>query len=204
VLDRNEAIETLKTEVEVLGAEKTRLMTEVVGLSTARAESLRKQVEAAKTAEALAVERTSKDNETADNLRKEIDAKKKSSLALQQQVELLTGCLEAVKGLALATVKMYVAVLWQFGGSTSDMPKEPISFSLLSWMKAHLEKFPTFVGGVVDFGALAGATNYAEMLARRGCAHTEGVQKEKLGGPSDLGTTSPSLRKSIQNFMSSF
>jgi type II secretory pathway component PulC len=39
VLDRNEAIETLKTEVEVLVVEKTRLMAEVGGLSTAHAEA---------------------------------------------------------------------------------------------------------------------------------------------------------------------
>jgi hypothetical protein len=62
-------------------------------LSTARTEaeniykeveSLWKQVEVAKTMEALPVERASKANETTDNLRKETDAEKKSSLALQQ------------------------------------------------------------------------------------------------------------------------
>jgi hypothetical protein len=92
VLDRNEAIETLKAEVLVLGAKKTRLTMEIGGLTTARAEAdnlrkelepLRKQVEAAKTTEALDVESASKANKTADNLRKEIDAEIKSSTALQ-------------------------------------------------------------------------------------------------------------------------
>jgi hypothetical protein len=90
VLDQNKAIETLKTEVEVLGAE-TCLTVEVGGLSTARAEaknlwkeveSLWKQVEAAKTMDTLAVERASKANKTAENLRKKIDAKKKIILSL--------------------------------------------------------------------------------------------------------------------------
>jgi hypothetical protein len=169
-------------------------------LSTARTEaeniykeveSLWKQVEVAKTVEALPVERASKANETTDNLRKETDAEKKSSLALQQQVELLTGRLEAAKGLALATMKMYVVMLEQFGGSISDMPEEPTAFNLLSWLKAHVEKLPAFVRGAVDFGALAGATNYAKMLGRRGSAHTEGFQKEKLGVRLTLGRLCP-------------
>jgi hypothetical protein len=32
----------------------------------------------------------------------------------------------------------------------------------------------------------------------------EGIQEEKLEGPSDLGTTSHSLRRSVGNFMKSF
>jgi hypothetical protein len=126
---------------------------------------LKKQVEDAKCAKALAIERALKANETADNLRKELNAEKESGLALQQQVALLMGCLEATKGLGLATVKMYVATLGQLGGSTSDMPEEPIAFSLLSWLKAHVEKLPAFVRDVADFGALLRATNYAKMLA---------------------------------------
>jgi hypothetical protein len=161
-------------------------------------------VEDAKGAEALAIEHALKANETIDNLRKELDAKQESDLALQQQVAILPERLEATKGLGLATTKMYVAALGQFGGSMSDMPKEPTAFNLLSWLKAHVEKLPAFVRGTADFGALAGATNYAKMLVRRGCTHTEFIKKEKLSGPSDLGVTSPTLRRSIRNFMSSF
>jgi hypothetical protein len=116
----------------------------------------------------------------------------------------LIGRLEATKGLGLATTKMYVAMLGQFGSRTSDMPEEPTAFSLLSWLKAHVEKFPGFVGGVANFGALAGAINYPKMLARGGCTHTESIKKEDLSGPSDLGVTSPTLQRLIQNFMSSF
>jgi hypothetical protein len=32
-----------------------------------------------------------------------------------------------------------------------------------------------FVGGTVDFGALAGATNFAKMLAKKGCPHMESI-----------------------------
>jgi hypothetical protein len=85
-----------------------------------------------------------------------------------------------------------------------DMPEEPTAFSLLFWLKTHVEKLPTFVGGAADFGALADATNYAKMLARGGCTHIEIIKKEKLSGSSDLGATSPTLRRSIRNFMSFF
>jgi hypothetical protein len=67
-----------------------------------------------------------------------------------------------------------------------------------------VEKLPAFVGRTVDFGALAGATNFAKMLAHGGCAHTNGTRKEKLGEPSVLSATSDSLRKFVHNFMSSF
>jgi hypothetical protein len=81
----------LKKEVELLEAEKVRLSTEVVGLSTARTDAenirkeakvLRKQMEDAKSVKVVAVERASKVVETAENLHKEIDTKKKSGLAL--------------------------------------------------------------------------------------------------------------------------
>jgi hypothetical protein len=101
-------------------------------------------------------------------------------------------------------VDMYIAALWQFGGSTSDLLEEPSAFSLFAWLKAHLEKLPAFVRGAVDFGALVGATNFAKMLAQKGCPHMESIQEEKLEGPSDLGTTPCSLRRSVQNFMKSF
>jgi prefoldin subunit 5 len=92
VLDRNEAIEALKKEIEVLVAEKTHLTAEVGGLSSTRAEVenlrkeadlLKKQVEDAKGVKALATKPNLKSNETTDNLRKELNAEKESGLALQ-------------------------------------------------------------------------------------------------------------------------
>jgi hypothetical protein len=59
-----------------------------------------------------------------------------------------------------------------------------------------LEKLLAFVGGAVDFGALAGAINFAKMLAQKGCPHTDGLQEEKLEGLSELGMTSRSLWRS--------
>jgi hypothetical protein len=70
---------------------------------------------------------------------------------------------------------MYIAALWQFGGSTFDLPEETSAFGLFAWLKVHLEKLPSFVGGTVDFGALAGATNFAKMLAKKGCPHMESI-----------------------------
>lgn len=99
---------------------------------------------------------------------------------------------------------MYKEALVQFGGLTSNLPEGGLAFDQLSWLKAHVQKLPSFVGWAIDYDALAGATNYAKMLVRRGCGHIEGVKKEKLSGPSDLIVISPSLRKSIWNFVSSF
>jgi hypothetical protein len=157
-------------------------------------EVLRKQMDDAKSVKVVAVERASKAVKTTENLHKEIDAEKKSGLALQQQVGLLTKHLEVAKEPGQMVVDLYVAALWQFGGSTSDLPEEPSALSLFAWLKAHLEKLPVFVEGAVDFRALAGATSFVKMLAQKGCPHTEGIQEEKLEGPSKLGTTSRNLR----------
>jgi hypothetical protein len=70
---------------------------------------------------------------------------------------------------------------------------EPSASNLLSWLKGHVEKLSSFVGGAADFGALAVATNFSKMLAREGCPHAEGIQKEKLAEPSVLGDTLDSL-----------
>ena len=76
VIDRNLAIMALKKEVETLEVKKTRLVGEVGGLRTVRAELeefqkkvdlLNKEVAGAKAAEQLAVERTLKAIEVADS-----------------------------------------------------------------------------------------------------------------------------------------
>jgi methylthioribose-1-phosphate isomerase len=131
----------LKKEIEVLEAKKSHLLVEVGGLSATRAnaenlhkevESLRKEVEDARGVKALAAERASKAAGTAESLRKAIDAEKESGLMLQQQVGLLTRCLEAAKELGLTMVKMYVDTLGQFGSSTFDLLEEPTTFSLFT------------------------------------------------------------------------
>ena len=71
-------------------------------------------------------------------------------------------------------------------------------------MKANFEKLHAFVGGAIDFGALASATNFAKMLAQDGYKHVEGVKAKDLGGPSDLRATSRGMRRSARNFMKSF
>jgi seryl-tRNA synthetase len=92
VLDLNDAIDALKKEIEVLEAEKVRISMEVGGLPTTHADAenfckeaevLRKQMEDAKSAKAVAVERASKVVETTENLHEEIDIEKKSGLVQQ-------------------------------------------------------------------------------------------------------------------------
>jgi hypothetical protein len=68
-----------------------------------------------------------------------------------------------------------------------------------------LAKLPDFVGGAVDFGALASATNFSKMLKQDGYSHIEGLmEKNDLEGLAELGVTSQSVRRSIRNFMKLF
>jgi hypothetical protein len=92
MLGRNNAIETLKREVEVLESKKTKLFAKVSELTSLYLEvnnlrgdkegaegelvCLRKQVEDARTFEMLVVEGASKANETCNNLCSAIDAEK--------------------------------------------------------------------------------------------------------------------------------
>jgi hypothetical protein len=85
--------------------------------------------------EALTVKRALKDDKTNEKVHLELDAKKRSNLALQQQVTLLSTRLKAMEELALATAQTYIAELGEFGGSTSALLEEQSTFNLLSWLK---------------------------------------------------------------------
>jgi hypothetical protein len=213
VVDYNLAIEALKKEVETLEAEKTRLAGEVGGLCITHAkleelqkkvDLLNKEVEGMKVAEELAMEHALKVIEMADNLRKEVDAERESSAALKAQVDMLTKRLEDAKAIGLAVAELYVGALEHFGGSTSSLPSEPSAFNIFSWMKANFVKLPDFVGGTVDFGALASATNLSKMLKHDGCPHVEGVEEKDLEGPAELRVTSRCVRRSVCHFTKSF
>jgi hypothetical protein len=224
MLGQNNAIETLKREVEVLGDENTKLSAEVTWLSAEASEvvdlrlkvasfredkeraegevaRLKRQVEEDQTSEVLAVEHASKVNETCDNLWSALDKERQSSAALQEQVSLLRKWMEALEGLALITTKTYKAAVEKFGGQTSALPEEASTFNLLTWLKSHVEKLPSFVG---DFAALASATNFGKMLMRKGCTHATEVEREALVDASSLGEASNALRKFVHNFIGSF
>ena len=63
--------------------------------------------------------------------------------------------------------------------------------NIFTWLKSNFAKLPDFVGGAVDFGALAFATNFSKMLMQDGCSHVEGLkEKSDLEGPAELGVTS--------------
>ena len=115
--------------------------------------------------DAKAAERALKAIEMANNLCKEVDAKRESSAALKAQVDMLTKRLKDAKSVGLAIAKLYVGALEQFRGSTSLLPSMPSVFNIFSWMKANFLKLPDFVGGAFDFGALASTTNLSKMLA---------------------------------------
>jgi len=117
VVARDLAIEALKKELEMVEAEKAQLAGEIAGLSVARGdfenlqgkvESLGKDLEGAKVVEQLTVECALKALETADNLRKEADAKRESGASLKAQVDILTKRLEDAKAVGLAAAELYV------------------------------------------------------------------------------------------------
>ena len=84
------------------------------------------------------------------------------------------------------------------------MPEEPSTLNILAWLKSNFANLPDFVGGAVDFGALASASNFSMMLNQDGCSHVEGLEEKDLEGPAELGVTSRGIRRFVRNFMKSF
>jgi pyridoxine 5'-phosphate synthase PdxJ len=95
-------------------------------------ESLGKDLEGAKAAEQLTAERALKALETAENLRKEVNAERESSAALKAQVDMLSKHLEDAKAIGLAEVDLYIGALGQFGGVASSLPPEPSAYIIFS------------------------------------------------------------------------
>jgi hypothetical protein len=111
---------------------------------------------------------------------------------------------KVLEGLALITAETYKAAVEKFGGQTSALPEEASAFNLLTWLKSHVEKVPSFVGGAVDFSTLASTTNFGKMLMHKGCTHATEVEHEALANSSSLGEASDALRKFVHNFIGSF
>jgi hypothetical protein len=105
---------------------------------------------------------------------------------------------------ATDVVGLYTNSLAQFRGSTSAPPPSGDVGASLAWLKSHIHMLPDFVGGAVDFGVLAAVSSFARLLRRGGCFHAEGVAKEEFASAEDVGEGTSSLRKSVQNFISSF
>jgi len=112
--------------------------------------------------------------------------------------------MQKVDAEAAAVVGLYSDSLAQFGGSTSGPPPSGDVRASLAWLKSHIRMLPDFVGGAVDFGALAAVSSFARLLRRGGYSHAEGVVKEKFASAEDVGEGTSGLRKSVRNFISSF
>ena len=104
----------------------------------------------------------------------------------------------------MAIIGLYSGSVARFGGSTSAPPSSGDVGACLAWLKSHISMLPDFVGGAVDFGALAAVSSFARLLRRGGCSHAEAVAKEEFASAVDVGEGTSSLRKSIRNFISSF
>jgi len=198
VICQDEAIGALKKENKTLEAEKARLLEEVKGFASIRqeveslrkerddyksgSEVLRKEKEDAEASAALlrtsateagrardlAVQRAEKAEDIADRLRKELDAERASTTAMQTRLRKAEAEVADVVGL-------YTDSMAQFRGSTSaPLPSGDVGASL-AWLKSHIRMLRDFVGGAVDFGALAAVSSFARLLRRGGCSHAEGV-----------------------------
>jgi hypothetical protein len=145
----------------------------------------------------LAVERAEKAEGIAGRLREELDAERTSAAALQTRMR-------KAEEEAAAVVGLYSSSLAQFGGSTSAPPPGGDIGASLAWLKSHIGMLSDFVGGAVDFGALAAVSSFARLLHRGGCSHAKGVAKEEFTAAEDVGEGTSGLRKSVRNFISSF
>ena len=112
--------------------------------------------------------------------------------------------LDSVKGVLAATIGHYRATVAELGGETSAPPEEDSVYALASWLKRHLAKLPALINGCTDYEALAEVANYAKLLARGGCTHTESIPEGVLPGLGELGETSLGLRKTLRNFIGHF
>lgn len=143
--------------------------------------------------------------EIADNLRKEIDAERSSSVALLAEVKLLKEQLDGAKTLGLAAAEAYTTTLVGFGRVTPSHPAEASASNLFTWMSSNFAKLPNFIGKVVDFAALSSATNLARFLAEGGCEHVEGVKRKKgYEDPAGLGEIPKLVSSAVRHFMSYF
>jgi len=203
VLDQDAMIEALKAENERLEGEKGGLANSLAALRLSLAEK-EQEKEALRADLVKAAEQARKANDLAEGLRRELTSEKESASAVEQQLSLATRRLDSVKGVLAATIAQYRATVAKFGGETSAPPEEDNAYALASWLRRHLVKLPDLINGCTDYGALAGVTNYAKLLARFGCTHTESIPEGVLPGPEALGETPPGLRKTLRNFIGFF
>jgi len=213
VINRDEAIRLLKEENESFEAVKARLSEEAKLLPAARGEvaslrkekeelelstvKLRKDPDDAEAAKDLAVQRATKAAEVSDRLREELATERESASSMRNR-------LKEAEVQASAIVGLYRDALGQFGGSTSAPPEGEDVAAILAWLKSHIIKLPDFVGGAVDFGALARVSFFACLLGHGGCTHVESMQKENIASASDVGESTSGVRRSVRDFISSF
>lgn len=136
-----------------------------------------------------------------EGLRKEIEAERSLSQALEVQVEVLQKWLEDARAAGVAAAELYQSALASFGGTTSPLPIDASALGVFGWFKENLAKLPDFIRGAMDFGALSCATNLCKTLGRMGCSHFASLKGRKdLDGPSELGETSAEISKPVLEF----
>jgi len=174
VSDRDATIEALKVENKRLVGEKGGLTNSLAALRVSLAEKER-ETEVSRADLAKATEQARKANELCEGLRRELASERESAAAVGEQLTLTMRRLDSVKGVLAATVSQYRTAVAEFGGETSAPPEGDNVYALASWLKRHLAKLPDLMNGCMDYGALAGVTNYAKLLVRGGCTHTESI-----------------------------
>jgi hypothetical protein len=143
--------------------------------------------------------------DTADRLRREIDAEKESSGALAMQVELLNKRLDDAKALSLSAAEIYTSVVASFGAVTPLLPSNLSAYGVLGLLKSKFSKLPDFFMNVADFVVVSSATNLSKTLAKSGCGHIKGLRKgDWFESSKELGEASRNVSRAVKNFISSF
>jgi hypothetical protein len=156
VINHDEAIKALKEENETLEAANR----EEVALFKREKEVLEKDVADAVAAKDLAMQKAKKADEISNHLHEELEVERKLAASLWDQ-------LKEAEVQATVVVGLYRDALGQFGGSTSSLPGCRDVGVSLAWLKSRISKLPDFVGGAIDFGALAGCPPSVAFLDAR-------------------------------------
>jgi hypothetical protein len=111
---------------------------------------------------------------------------------------------ESCRTSLMEVATLYATGLQTFGGITTELPTEGPLNDVAAWMKFNFSKLPEFIGGVSDFGALAGVTSFCKLLAAHGCSHASEIRTKAMETVDSLGDLPEVVQKSIKRFMKYF
>jgi hypothetical protein len=213
LIKKDEAIEALRVELEKVETEKEQLAGEAAEVPELRkaiegfmaeVKSLRGKLEASMAAHEAAVKEAETAKGEAKDLGERLESEENNNQALSAEVKALHVMLDEAASLGLASAESYRSALAEYGGVTTPIPEDLSASALFCWFKENVSKLSAFVGGAVDYGAMACGNNLYKMLEKTGCQHVSGVlEGKKFDTPEELGSPAETP-KGVKNFMKHF